>query len=69
MMVPLIKSFSIQVNGLPRRRGKQDKENMDGSSKEQRIELMKCSLTEDLAQNRSEWRNIINVADHNRVGT
>ena len=31
--------------------------------------MKKCNLSEDLAEDRSEWRNIIRVADPNIVGT
>ena len=34
-----------------------------------KIDLKKCNLCEDLAQDRSEWRNIIRVADPSIVGT
>ena len=34
-----------------------------------RIDLKKCNLSKDLAQDRLEWRNKIHVADPNIVGT
>ena len=33
-----------------------------------KIDMKKCNLFEDLAQDRSKWRNIIRVADPNIVG-
>ena len=33
------------------------------------INSKKCNLSEDLAHDRLEWRNIIHVADPNTVGT
>ena len=30
---------------------------------------LKCNLSEDLAQDRSKWRNVIHVADKDMVGT
>ena len=34
-----------------------------------KINMYKCNLSDDLAQVKSEWRNIIRVADPNIVGT
>ena len=34
-----------------------------------RLDLKKCNLSEDLAPDRSEWRNIIHVEDPNIDGT
>ena len=34
-----------------------------------KLNIKKCNLSEDLAQDRSKWRNKICVADPNIVGT
>ena len=62
---PLRKGFSIEVDGPPRRRGRLKRTSMEVL----RIDLRKCNLSEDLAQDRLEWRNKIHVIDPNIVGT
>ena len=44
----------MQVDGPLRKKG-QAEHDMDGSSKELRIDLKKCNLFEDLTPNRLEW--------------
>ena len=34
-----------------------------------KIDMKKCNFSKDLAQDRSDWRNRIHVADPNIVGT
>ena len=54
----------MQVDGPPRRRGPK-KILLEAAW----IDLKKCNLFEDLAQDRLEWRNKIYVANPNIVGT
>ena len=54
-MAPVL---AIQVDGPPRESGKPKKTQMEGV----KIDL-KCNLSEDLDQDRSEWRKRIYVAD------
>ena len=41
---------------------------MDGGCKNLKIDMKKCNFSEDLAQDRSEWRNKIRVVDPSIVG-
>ena len=63
--VPVRKSFTMKVDGPPRGKGKPKKTWMEIV----KIDLKMCNLSEDLAQDRSEWRNKIHVVDHNTGGT
>lgn len=58
------KSFSMQVDGPSRKRGRVKMTWMEVV----RIYPKKCNLFEDLALDRPEWRNSIHVADYNLVG-
>ena len=62
---PVKKSLDMKVDGPPRGRNRPKKIWMEVV----KIDMKKCSLSEDLAQDRSEWRNRIRVADLNIVGT
>ena len=55
----------VQVDGPPRGRGKLKRKWMEVV----KIDLKKCNLSEDLAQDRSKWRNIIHIANPNIVRT
>ena len=55
----------MKVDGPPRERGRPKRTWMEVV----KIDMKKCNLSEDLAQDRSKWRNIIRVADPNIVGT
>ena len=64
--MPTWKRFAMQVNGPPReRRGRPKRTYIEVVT----INLKKHNLFEDLAQERSEWRSIIRIADPNIVGT
>ena len=62
MTAPVRESFAMQV-GPPRGRDRSKKTLMDVV----KIDLKNCNLFEDLVYDRSEWRNIIHVADPNIV--
>ena len=64
-MMPVRKSLAILVDGPPRENGRPNMTWVDVK----KIDLKKCNLYEDLAYDRSEWRNKIHVADPNIVGT
>ena len=55
----------MKVDGLPRKIGRSKITWM----KVVKIDIKKCNLSEDLTQNRLEWRNKISVADSNIVVT
>ena len=57
------KSLAMQVDDPPRGRGGPKRTWMEDA----KIDLKKCDLSEDLAQDRSEWRNITHVADSNMM--
>ena len=59
------KSLAMQVDGPSRGRGRVNRMWM----RVVKIDLKKCNLSEDLAQDRSEWRNRIHIANPNIVGT
>ena len=61
---PVRKSLAMKVDGPPRGSGRPERTWMDVVT----IDMKKCNLSEDLAQDRSEWRNKICVADANIVG-
>ena len=58
-------SLAMQVGGLPRGRGRSKRMWMEVVE----LDLKKCNLSEDLAQDRPKWRNIIHVANPNIVRT
>ena len=58
------KSFSMQVDGPPRVRGRPMRMWMEVV----RLDIKKCNLSKDWAQDRLEWRNMIHVANPNIVG-
>jgi hypothetical protein len=64
VMAPVRKSLDIQVEGPSRGRGRPKKTWMEVINSD----LKKLHLSKDLAQNRTEWRNRIHVADPNMVG-
>jgi hypothetical protein len=51
--------MAMKVDGLPRGRGRLKRTWM----KVVKINMKKCNLSENLAQDRSEWRNRIRAAD------
>ena len=55
----------MKVDGPPRGRGRPKRTWIEVV----KINMKKCNLSKDLAQDRSEWRNRIRVADPNIVGT
>ena len=55
----------MKVDGLPRGRDRPKRTWMEVL----KIDMKTCNLSEDLAQDKSEWRNTICVADPNTVGT
>ena len=55
----------MQVDGPPRGRGRPKRMWI----KVVKIDMKKYNLSENLAQDKLEWRNIIHVADPNIVGT
>ena len=59
------KILAIKVDGPPRERGRPKTTWIEVV----KIDLKKCNLFEDLAQNRSEWRNRIRIANPNMVET
>ena len=63
-MAPVRKSLAMQVDGSPSGRAKPKRMWMEIV----KIDLKKYNLSEDLARDRSEWRNRIHVADPNIVG-
>ena len=58
--------MAVKVDGPPRGRGRLKRTWMEDVIK---MNIRKCNLSENLAQDRSEWRNKIRVADPNIVGT
>ena len=54
----------MQVNGPPRGMARPKRMWMEVV----KIDLKKCNLSEDLAQNRSEWRNRIHIANPTYLG-
>ena len=56
---PVRKSLAVKVDDPPRGRGRPKRMCM----KLVKIDLKKCNLSKDLAQDRLEWRNRIRVAD------
>ena len=64
-MAPLKNSLAMKVDGPPRGRSRSKGTWMEVV----KIDMKKCNLSEDLAQDRSEWRNKICVADPNIVWT
>ena len=62
--VPLRKSLAMKVDGPVRGRSRPKRTWMEIVKID-----MKYGLSEDLAWDRSEWRNRIHVADPNLVGT
>ena len=55
--------LALQVDGPPRRRGRLKR------TEAVKINIKKCNLSEGLTQDRSEWRNKIDVANPNIVRT
>ena len=62
--MPVRKNLAMKVDGLPRGRGRPKRTWIDVV----KIDMKKCSLSEDLAQDRSECRNRIRLAHPNIVG-
>ena len=62
---PVRKSFVMKVDGPPRGRGRPKRSWMEVV----KIDIKKCNLYEDLAQDRLVWRNKIRVANPNIVRT
>ena len=54
----------MQVDGPSRKKGKPKSRLMEVVT----INMNKCNLLEDLAQDRSEWRNKIHVATPTQLG-
>ena len=52
---PVRKSLAMKVDGPVRERGQPKRTLMEVV----KIDMKKCNLSEDLAQDRSKWRNII----------
>ena len=65
VMVPVRKSFAMKVDGLPSGRSGLKRTWMDVVQ----IYMKKCNLSEDLAEDRSQRRNEIRIADPNIVET
>lgn len=63
-MVQMRRSFSMQVDGQSRKRGRPKRMWMEIIRKH----LKKCSLPKDLAHERLEWGNRIHEAEPNAVG-
>ena len=63
--MPVRKSLARKADGPPKGRGRPKRMWMEVV----KINTKKCNLSEDLARDRSEWRNRICVADPNIVGT
>ena len=63
--MPVRKSLAMRVDGPPRGRGRPKKTWMEVV----KIDMKKYNLSEDLARDRSKWRNRIRVANSNIVGT
>ena len=58
-MAPVRKSLAMQVDGSPMERDRPKRTWMEMV----KIDLKKCNLSKDLVEDRSEWRNKINVVD------
>lgn len=58
-MLPMRNGFSMQAKGLSRKRGRLKWTWMEVI----RMDLKRGNLAKDLAQDRPEWRNIIQVAN------
>ena len=65
VMTLVRKSLAMKVNGLLRGRGRPKRTRMEVV----KIDLKKCNLSENFAQDRSKWKNIIHVADSNILRT
>lgn len=57
--------FSMQVDGLSRKRGRLKRAWIEVV----KMDLKKCNISKDLAQDRPEQRNIIHIVDPHIVGT
>lgn len=64
-IVPVNKSFAMQVDGPLRERGRPKRTWV----KVVKIYMKNCNLSEDWARDKLERRNIVHVADFNIVGT
>lgn len=64
-MVPVRKSFAMQADGPRKGRGRPKGTWMEIV----KIDQKNCNVFEDLAQDRSEWRNRIHVANPNIIRT
>lgn len=53
----------MQVDGPPRKSGRPKRTWI----KVVRLDLKKCNLSEDLAQDRSEWKNRVYVVNPNKI--
>ena len=62
---PVRKSVALEFDGPPKGRGSPKRMWMEVV----KIDLKKFNLSKDFTQDRSEWRNRIQVADPNIVGT
>ena len=57
--MPVKNSLAMQVDGPSRRRCRPKRMWMEVV----KIDLKKCNLSEDLAQDKSQWKNKIHIAD------